>query len=227
MFARLDPGVSNLRFEDFTLEVCRKMGINAKNVSNVELRQLELKNTGSYVFHCGGDCRSVTVSRCEIHDGDGGIEIIGGDRVNLISSSNVVEDNHIWRYSREGAVGQNAVHIDGVNNLIRYNHIHDGQYAAIRFDGNDHVMEYNHVHHNCLNASDCGALHATRSWFFRGNMIRYNHIHDTIKLMPGSGVRGVMLDDEYSSVTIEHNVFYHIRVAVGRFFKEERKPVYR
>ncbi|XP_046575811.1 uncharacterized protein LOC124283828 [Haliotis rubra] len=206
---RLDPGVSNLRFEDFTLEACRKFGINAQNVSNVELRQLELKNTGSYVFHCGGDCRSVTVSRCEIHDGDGGIEIFGGDRVNLIASGNVVEDNHIWRYSREGAVGQNAVHSVGVNNLIRYNHIHDGQYAAIRFDGNDHVMEYNHVHHNCLNASDCGAFHATRSWSFRGNMIRYNHIHDTIKLMPGSGVRGVMLDDEYSSVTIEHNVFYH------------------
>ncbi|XP_067672286.1 uncharacterized protein [Haliotis asinina] len=217
---KLDPGVSNLRFEDFTLEACRHFGINAQNVSNVELRQLELKNTGSYVFHCGGDCRFVTVSRCEIHDGDGGIEIFGGDRVNLIASGNVVEDNHIWRYSREGAVGQNAVHSVGVNNLIRYNHIHDGQYAAIKFDGNDHVMEYNHVHHNCLNASDCGAFHATRSWSFRGNKIRYNHIHDTIRLMPGASVRGVMLDDQYSSVTIEHNVFYrndiHANIGGGR-----------
>ncbi|XP_046360205.2 uncharacterized protein LOC124137802 [Haliotis rufescens] len=217
---KLDPGVSNLRFEDFTLEACRKFGINAQNVSNLELRQLELKNTGSYVFHCGGDCRSVTVSRCEIHDGDGGIDLFGGDRVNLIASGNVVEDNHIWRYSREGAVGQNAIHSVGVNNLIRYNHIHDGQYAAIKFDGNDHVMEYNHVHHNCVNASDCGALHATRSWSFRGNKVRYNHIHDTIRLMPGSGVRGVMLDDQYSSVTIEHNVFYrndiHANIGGGR-----------
>lgn len=37
---------------------------------------------------------------------------------------------------------------------------------CLSLQGNDHVMEYNHVHHNCVNASDCGAFHATRSWSF-------------------------------------------------------------
>ena len=44
----------------------------------------------------------------------------------------------------------------------------------------------------------------------RGNVIRYNHIHETLRFMPGADVRGIMLDDEYASVVIEHNVFYNV-----------------
>ena len=44
----------------------------------------------------------------------------------------------------------------------------------------------------------------------RGNVIRYNHIHETLRFMPGADVRGIMLDDEYASAVIEHNVFYNV-----------------
>lgn len=47
----------------------------------------------------------------------------------------------------------------------------------------------------------------------RGNVIRYNHIHHTLRYFPGAQVRGIMLDDEYSSVNIEHNVFYDVSPA--------------
>nr|KAG5688234.1 hypothetical protein BaRGS_034276 [Batillaria attramentaria] len=86
--------------------------------------------------------------------------------------------------------------------------------------GNDHVIEYNHVHHMCWNASDCGALHTGRQWTWRGNVVRYNYIHHTLRYMPGADVRGIMLDDEYSSALIEHNVFFdnevHVNIGGGR-----------
>ena len=39
----------------------------------------------------------------------------------------------MWRYSREGAAGYDAVSAFGVGTLVRYNHIHEGQYNAIRY----------------------------------------------------------------------------------------------
>ena len=45
----------------------------------------------------------------------------------------MVEDNIMWRYSREGAAGYDAVSVFGVGTLVRYNHIHEGQYNAIRY----------------------------------------------------------------------------------------------
>lgn len=49
----------------------------------------------------------------------------------------------------------------------------------------------------------------------RGNIIRKNHIHHTLRRVPGADVRGIMLDDQYSSVTIEENVFYDVRGGRG------------
>lgn len=47
--------------------------------------------------------------------------------------------------------------------------------------------------------------------FQRGNTIRYNHIHHTLRLVPGADVRGVMLDDQSSGTIIKFNLFYDVR----------------
>ncbi|XP_048252288.1 uncharacterized protein LOC124135249 isoform X2 [Haliotis rufescens] len=217
---KTDFEVNNLQFQGFTLEACRRYGFDLNHGHNIHFINMEIKNTGGYGIHCSGDCRSVTVSRCEIHHTCGGIAITGGDRKTLSTSGNVIEDNHIWQYARVGAVGNNAISPEGVGIAMRYNHIHDGQYTGIRWAGNDHLIEYNHVHHLCANSSDCGAIHAGRDWTMRGNVIRYNHIHHTLRYFPGAQVRGIMLDDEYSSVNIEHNVFcdneVHANIGGGR-----------
>ncbi|XP_061184339.1 uncharacterized protein LOC133192335 [Saccostrea echinata] len=213
-------GASNLVFKGFTLEACRRFGLKGHNVRNVNFEQMEIKNSGSYNIFCPGDSRNVTITRCNLHDGDGGIYLQGGDRTTLTPSGNLVTDNLIWRFSRETGVGANALDLSGVGARVRYNNMHTGQYTAIRWHGNDHVMEYNHVHHTCQNSSDCGGIHAGRDWTSRGNIIRKNHIHHTLRFFPGADVRGIMLDDEYSSVTIEDNVFYdnevHANIGGGR-----------
>ncbi|XP_041349420.1 uncharacterized protein LOC121368738 [Gigantopelta aegis] len=216
----MDSGVNNLVFYDFSIEACRYFGFKANSVHNIKFLLMEVKNTGAVGISLGGDSRSITISRCEIHHGDGGIYISGGVRSTLTPSGNLIEDNHIWWYSRMGAVGKHGIDCNGVHNTIRHNHMHDGQYTAIWWSGNDHVMEYNHIWNSCVNASDCGAVHAGRDWTNRGNVIRYNYIHHTLRYWPGSTVRGIMLDDQYSSVNIEHNVFYdnevHANIGGGR-----------
>ncbi|XP_062596121.1 uncharacterized protein LOC134257535, partial [Saccostrea cucullata] len=186
---------SNLVFKGFTLEACRRFGLKGHNVKQVTIEQMEIKNTGSYNIICSGDSRNVTINRCNLHDGDGGISIEGGEFTTLTPSGNLVTDNLIWRFSRETGVGANAVDLSGVGGRVRYNNMHTGQYTAIRWHGNDHVMEYNHVHHTCQNSSDCGGIHAGRDWTWRGNIIRKNHIHHTLRFVPGADVRGIMLDD--------------------------------
>ncbi|KAK6189983.1 hypothetical protein SNE40_001939 [Patella caerulea] len=210
----------NIHFEDFTLEACRHYGFEGNNARNIKFTNLEIKNTGSYGISCSGDCRSITVSKCDIHHTDGGVSIKGGNRNKLESSGNILEDNHIWKFGRATKVGANGISPGGVNTLMKYNYLHDGPYTCIRWAGNDHIMEYNHFSRCCHDSSDCGAIHAGRDWTMRGNVIRYNYVHDSIRHWPGADVRGIMLDDEYSSVTIEHNVFYynevHVNIGGGR-----------
>ncbi|KAK7468006.1 hypothetical protein BaRGS_00036750 [Batillaria attramentaria] len=217
---KIEKRFTDLHFEDFTIEGCRQFGVDANSVSGLTFSNMEFKNTGSFGIHCTGDCRRVSVLASEFHDVGGGMYIAGGDRTTLTSSEIVVRDNHLWEFSRCGAFPGDAIHVAGVGARVEHNHVHHGQYSGIRWNGNDHVIEYNHVHHMCWNASDCGALHTGRQWTWRGNVVRYNYIHHTLRYMPGADVRGIMLDDEYSSALIEHNVFFdnevHVNIGGGR-----------
>ncbi|XP_067648657.1 uncharacterized protein [Haliotis asinina] len=215
----LDRGVSNLNFEGFTLEACRKAGITGAAVHDINIQNLEIRNLGAYGVSLS-DSNNITVSRCDIHYTNGGVNLTGGDRKTLTPSGNIVEDNHIWKFGRVGGVGYNAIFFDGAGNVARHNHMHDGQYTGMWLAGNDNIVEHNHIHHMCVNSTDCGGIIAGRDWSGRGNVIRYNYIHNVVKNMPGAENRGIMLDDQFSGVLIEHNVFfqnqYHTNIGGGR-----------
>ncbi|XP_033748256.1 uncharacterized protein LOC117333194 isoform X2 [Pecten maximus] len=210
---------SNVIFEGFTLEACRHYGINIRYGQNITIQRMEVRNTGSYGISCKS-CLGVNITGCDIHGGDGGVKVSGGTRSTLSPSRISVVDNIIHSFSRETAVGANAISASGVGIYMAHNELHTAQYTAIRWNGNDHVMEYNHVHHLCQNSSDCGALHTGRDWTGRGCVVRFNIVHHVLRLYPGADVRGVMLDDQYSSVDIHSNVFYnndvHVNIGGGR-----------
>ncbi|XP_025093026.1 uncharacterized protein LOC112563338 [Pomacea canaliculata] len=217
---RIESVAQKLNFEDFTVENCRQHGVSIASGHDITFKNMEIKNTGSYAINCEGDCRRVSVLASEIHDTCGGVLIKGGDPKTLTSSEVLLQDNHVWDFSRTAAIPCNAFEIGGIHVTVSHNYIHHGQYTGILWTGNDHVIEYNHVHHMCWNSSDCGAIHSTLDWTWRGNIIRKNHIHHTLRYFPGADVRGIMLDDEYSSVLIEGNVFYdnevHANIGGGR-----------
>ncbi|XP_070203947.1 uncharacterized protein [Littorina saxatilis] len=216
----IESTAQHVQFQDISLEACRHSGFVLRNARNITFQSMEIKNTGGAAISCSGNCRAVSVLGSDIHDVGGGVHISGGDRKNLVSSDNVISDNHIWLHARVGAQANHGIRLGGVHGVVSHNHLHHGQYTGIWWEGNDHVIEYNHIHHMCWNSSDCGAIHSGRDWTWRGNVIRHNHIHDVQRHFPGAPVRGIMLDDEYSAVLIEHNVFYdndiHTNIGGGR-----------
>ncbi|XP_052086585.1 uncharacterized protein LOC127723909 [Mytilus californianus] len=211
---------SNVIFENFILEACRHFGIQAQDSSNITIHSMEIRNSGSYNVYCRKDCRNFVISKSYLHDGDGGVTLQGGDRPTLTPSNNFIIDSEISFFSRVTSSDANAITLDGVGGHIEHNIIYRGQYTAIRWTGNDHSIQYNNVFEICMNSSDCGAIHSGKDWAARGTVIRYNHIHHNLQYYYGADVRGVMLDDQFSSVLVEKNVFYnnagHLNIGGGR-----------
>ena len=91
--------------------------------------------------------------------------LLGGNRKTLEPSGHVVEDNEIWRYSREGAVGYNAVKLNGgVGTLVRYNHMHVGQYDAVKYQVHcnrlhNHISPKRHKFFHEMNLSQGKCIH--------------------------------------------------------------------
>ena len=106
-----------------------------------------------------------------------------------------------------------AVHLNGVGNRAAHNLIHDVPHLAMEFIGNDHLIEYNHIHHVAQETGDVGALYTGRDWTARGNVIRYNFMHDL--LGPGVvGSMGVYLDDCICGTEVYGNVIHKATYAL-------------
>jgi len=148
------------------------------------------------------------VDGCDIYNvAMGGIVLKGGDRKTLTPGHNFATNNHIHRFSQWVRTSQLAVNISGVGNRIANNLIHDAPHEGIYLSGNEHVIEYNEIHSITQETGDAGAIHTGRDWTWRGNIIRYNYIHD----LQGPGLHGVMgiyLDDWASGFTVYGNVLY-------------------
>ncbi|XP_052084615.1 uncharacterized protein LOC127721850 [Mytilus californianus] len=209
---------ANIVLEGFTLQSCRKFGIEAPQVKSITFTGLRIQNIGSYGITTTGT--NLKINKCLIRNTDGGIDIRGGDRTSLTSSKNEVADNILSNFGRVGYVGSDGVNCEGVGAHVHHNIFFQGAYTGIHWAGNDHVFEYNHLSEMCRYTSDCGAFMSGRDWTWRGNIIRKNHIQRTKKNVPGADVRGIMLDDQYSSALIEQNVFHdndaHIIIGGGR-----------
>jgi len=160
------------------------------------------------------------VKSCDIFNvGAGGIALgrilpFGGSGPLKILSpeGNFAINNHIYDYSQRLRTWQQAVTVTGVGNRVAHNYIHDAPHQGILFQGNDHIIEFNEIHDIAKETGDCGGINTGRNWTWRGNVIRYNYLHDLHG--PGyGGVRAVYLDDWTCGTTIYGNVFYRAKRA--------------
>jgi len=200
---------------DLVLEAGRGAGIRITGGEGVHVRGCTLRNLGTdgVVIERGLRHR---VTRCKLHDlGDAGISAWGGDRATLTPCLHRIDNNHIQRIARWSRTYCTAVHIAGVGMRVAHNHIHDLPHTAVMYWGNDHLIEYNHIHHVTLETGDAGAIYTGRDYTTRGNLVRYNYIHDTGGY--GMGSMGVYLDDCVSGQTIYGNLLVrcHRAVMVG------------
>jgi hypothetical protein len=146
---------------------------------------------------------------CTIYNTGGeGIILSGGDRKTLTSAANFADENDIHHVGRWTVQNHPAINIDGVGNRASKNFIHDCPHCAIMYNGNDHVIEFNEIARCVTDSSDAGAIYNGRDPSARGNVIRYNFMHDIgPPANRGFGAHAVYFDDGISGQTVLGNVF--------------------
>ena len=204
-------GASHVTFRGIAFENARGGGVTVAGGSGVMIAGCAFRNFGCTVLDVEGGEKN-GVRSCDIHDvAAGGIILRGGDRKTLTPAGNYAENNHIHDYAVRLKTYHVAVEVTGVGNRVAHNLIHDAPHIGIFLwtstMGNDHLIEYNELHTLAKETGDVGAIYlCARDFTMRGNIIRYNYVHDL--LGPGLwGVQGVYLDDLTSGTTIYGNVF--------------------
>ena len=196
----------NITFRNIVFEGARDNAITINNCQNVQIIVCTIRNSGKWAARIEGG-KNCAVHGCEITGlGDGGVSLSGGDRKTLTPANHVVENCHIYKYSRWDRTYQAGISLNGVGCRALHNLIHDAPHQAMNISGNDHVIEYNEIHNVCEETNDAGALYGWNDWAARGNKIRFNYFHH-IYGREAEGANGVYLDDNFSSALIEGNVF--------------------
>ncbi|MDF2925161.1 MAG: hypothetical protein K0R57_4075 [Paenibacillaceae bacterium] len=201
---------ASIHFEGMYIGSSRKNAFHITDSTDIVINAATMARLGNKaVISHGGT--GVKVLNSHIFDtGAGGISLNGGDRPTLTPGGNVAENNHIHDFSRIVKTYSPAIEVGGVANRVAYNLVHDGPHVGIQFSGNDHMIEYNEIFNVVTESDDMGAIYTGRNWTFRGNIIRYNFIHDIGGISGNVGVSGVYLDDAMSSAQVTGNVFYKV-----------------
>ena len=205
--------VSHVSIEGLTFETSRGSAIEMRAGSHNRVAGCTFRNLGKGAVEVNGGSNHLVLS-CDIHDvGSFGIRLTGGERTTLTPGGHTAINNHIYRFGRVSRIYEGGVHLNGVGNRSAHNLVHHAPHIAMEFIGNDHLIEYNHVHHVAQETGDVGAIYSGRDWTARGNVIRYNFMHDL--LGPGLiGSMGVYLDDCLCGTEVFGNVIHKATYAL-------------
>lgn len=206
---------SFVRFVKLTFECGRAEGVVIDGGTDAALlgcRILRLGTNGVVIL----DGTKHMVMGCDIGSvGAGGIRLAGGDEKTLTPSGHVIENCHVWDFTRVDRNYAPAVHVDGVGSVIRHNLFHDSPHHGMRLEGFDHLVELNEVHSVVYESDDQSGIDMFGNPVSRGNVLRWNFWHHIGSGRNVAGQAGIRLDDMISGVAVYGNVFY--RSAGGHF----------
>lgn len=200
-----------VRFKNLTITAARDKAIYALGSNNI-FEGLDISDTASVAIDMIGE--NNIARDCYIHDTNGGIATWGCSISELRPGNNVIENNHIERFSRLNKTYTNALNLGGMGNIARYNEVHDAPHQAVSLGGVGQKLMYNEIHHVVNESDDAGAVYCGLSWRDRGHKIQYNYFHDIASTSGGgTGVSGVYADGGQCELYIEGNVAENIQGA--------------
>lgn len=198
----------NMSFEGISFKCTRNNGINLTECNNISLKYCRVSNvykTGIY----GDKCENVMISGCEVHHtGDYGINLSGGDRVNLIPGGNVIDNSYVHDFAEISRTCICGINIGGIGGVVSHCEIHSSPIVGLGYSGNDHIIEYNVIHDVCFNTDDAAAIYTGCSWTSRGNVVRRNIIYNIGS--EESNPDGIYWDDGLSGQTAYENLIVNI-----------------
>lgn len=199
-------GVANVTICDLTVENGRDSGILISNGEHCRVANCLVRNMGRAGISMSGT--DVGVLRCEVtQTGAYGISIQGGDRKTLTPGNCYVLGCRIHHIGRLDWMNGRGISVRGCGNRVANNLIYSGPTGAISYGGNEHILELNEIHDMCIYYSDVGVFYTGRDWASRGNIVRWNYIHD-VTSNEGSGSSAIYLDDCDSGDTVVGNIVY-------------------
>lgn len=198
-------GAEYVTFRGFDFTKNQADAISIKNCENCTIADSEIYDNGGWGVYIDGGHNNV-VDGCLMHGtAVGGVYMTGGDFETLAPAGHIVQNCEFYEFARVKRTYSPAVEARGVGQIIRRNYIHDGPHNAILFGGNDHLIEFNEIENVLYETGDAGAIYCGKDWTSRGNVIRYNYLHDIPN--PSSATYGVYLDDAFSSAEVYGNIF--------------------
>ena len=202
----LADDVSHFVVRDLTIENGRDLGVYLKNCRHGRVENCLVRNTGRGGISVSGT--DVTVVRCEVtQTASFGIAVNGGDRKTLTPGESSVLGCQIHHVGRLDWMRGRGITLGGCGNRAANNLIHHGSTGAVSYGGNEHLLELNEIHDVCIHYSDVGVFYTGRDWSSRGNVVRWNYIHD-IANNDGSGSSAIYLDDCDSGDTVVGNIVF-------------------
>ncbi len=200
-------GCEHITLRGLRLEASCGAGIVVRGGRENLIAGCTLTNLGGTAIAISGGVENGATS-CDLSSlARSGITVSGGDRKSLTPGGNFATNNHIHHFGRLQRTYAAGIHLNGVGNRVANNLIHDAPHSAILYGGNEHVLELNEIHHVAQETSDVGAFYTGRDWTTRGNLLRWNYIHD-LGAMGAVGTMGIYLDDCDSGDQLVGNVFY-------------------
>ncbi len=198
---------SHIRLQQLALETGRADGIHITGGTNCLVVGCTIRKlAGGAIVISGG--QGHRVQSCDMYTlGRGGCALSGGDRKSLSPGGHLMENCHVWDFSRINRTYTPAVSLDGVANRAVHNYFHHSPGHGMRIGGNEHLVEWNEIHDVVLETDDQGGLDMWGNPTYRGNIIRYNYWHHIRNDRP-CGQAGVRLDDAISSTLVYGNLFY-------------------
>ncbi len=179
--------------------------VRLKNCQYARVRHCLVRNMGKSGIDLSG--ANVAAMDCEVtRTGSQGINVQGGDRKTLTPGECWVIGCHIHNVGRLDWMGGRAVTVGAVA-ITGHNRLHDSPTGAISYGGNEHCIELNEIFGVCIHYSDVGVIYTGRDWASRGNVVRWNYIHDVTNVA-GHGSSAIYLDDCDSGDTVVGNIVY-------------------
>ena len=213
---RIGPKAAWITFRGFTMEGCDGTAVSVSGSEDCLIAGNTIHNTGGRLgpaalsIQGGRRCGAVgndIFDVCNI-----GISLSGGDRNTLASGEHYAENNYIHHVGLLNGHGL-GVSMSGVGLRASHNLIHDITRCGVFGGGPDCIVEYNHIRHVNLETEDTGGRYGGGCWHIRGEIIRYNFIHDTLGY-GRSGDQwvspyyswGIYLDDDQSHTHVYGNI---------------------
>lgn len=202
----------------FTMECCDGFALSLHSARDCLVAGNTIRNTAGGRIGGGGGVTVYGGSNCgvvgnDIHDvGNVGIWLRGGDKETLAPGGHYADNNYLHHIGVLNAHGH-GVKIEGVGLRVSHNLMHDITRSGLFGGGNDCLVEYNHIRHDNLMTEDTAGYYNGGNWHNRGQVVRYNYVHDTLgygrrggKWITPNFAWGIYLDDDESGTHVYGNI---------------------